>query len=374
MNQDKRKFTHWAVLEKAIQEDTLSRQEILCLLESDPGRETDLLFKAARQLREKYFGNKIFLYGFVYNSTHCRNNCSFCYYRKDNNQSHRYNKSKAEILNISCKLAESGVHLIDLTMGEIISLHGNNFEQVQKLCEIVSEIKNQTNLPVMVSPGVLPEWALKQMADSGADWYACYQETHNPELFLRLRKGQSFSERLEVKQKAADLNLLTEEGLLCGVGETLEDVIDSFEAIGKLGVDQTRVMGFVPQAGTPMENHPMADVKRELVILAVLRLLFPDKLIPASLDVEGINGLEKRLEAGANVVTSIVPAGNGLAGVAQNSLDIEDSKRTVVHVEKILSSLGDYEIATADAYKAWVNQRKKQGFPSFETIQGLKAI
>jgi len=374
MKQDKRKLTHWAVLEKAIQEDTLSRQEILCLLESDPGQETDLLFKAARQLREKYFDNKIFLYGFVYNSTHCRNNCSFCYYRKDNNQSQRYSKSKAEILDISCKLAESGVHLIDLTMGEIFSLHGNNFEQVQKLCEIVSEIKNQTHLPVMVSPGVLPGWALKQLAGSGADWYACYQETHNPELFSRLRKGQNFSERLDVKKKASDLNLLTEEGLLCGVGETLDDVIDSFEAIGKLGVDQTRVMGFVPQKGTPMENHPMADVKRELIILAVLRLLFPDKLIPASLDVEGINGLEKRLEAGANVVTSIVPAGNGLAGVAQNSLDIEDSKRTVVHVGKILSSLGGYEIAMADAYKTWVNQRKKQEFLPFETIQDLKAM
>jgi methylornithine synthase len=369
MKQDENKKKHGAILQKALQENTLSRQEILCLLESDPGQETDLLFKTARQLRERYFDNKIFLYGFVYNSTHCRNNCNFCYYRKDNTHSQRYSKSKSEILDISCKLAESGVHLIDLTMGETISLHKNNFEEVQKLSEIISEIKTQTNLPVMVSPGVLPGWALKQMADFGADWYACYQETHNPELFSRLRKGQSFSERLAVKQKASELNLLTEDGILCGVGETLEDVIDSFDAIKKLGVAQTRVMGFVPQIGTPMENHPMADIKQELIILAVLRLLFPDRLIPASLDVEGIDGLEKRLEAGANVVTSIVPAGNGLAGVAQNSLDIEDSKRTVAHVEKILSSRGGYEIASTDAYKTWINQRKNKGSGLFANNQ-----
>ena len=374
MNQDKNKKKHGAILQKALEENTLSRQEIRCLLESDPGEETDLLFKAARRLRERYFENKIFLYGFVYNSTHCKNNCSFCYYRKDNTLSPRYSKSRTEILDISCKLADSGVHLIDLTMGEIFSLQKNNFEQVQELCDIISEIKNQTHLPVMVSPGVLPGWALKQMADSGADWYACYQETHNKELFSRLRKGQSYSERLAVKQQAAELNLLTEEGLLCGVGETLEDVIDSFDAIGKLGVDQTRVMGFVPQAGTPMENYPMADLKRELIILAVLRLLFPDKLIPATLDVEGINGLETRLEAGANVVTSIVPAGNGLAGVAQNSLDIEDSRRSVVHVEKILSSLGNYEIARPEAYQNWINQRKKQDSPLFKPIQDRRAM
>jgi len=374
MTQDKNKKNHAAILQKALEEDSLSRQEIACLLESCPGQETDLLFKTARQLREKYFNNKIFLYGFVYNSTHCRNNCKFCYYRKDNIHSKRYSKSRAQILDISCKLAESGVHLIDLTMGESISLIKNNVEQVQKLCNIISDIKSQTHLPVMVSPGVLQGWALKQMADSGADFYACYQETHNPDLFSQLRTGQSFSQRLAVKQKAAEFNLLIEEGILCGVGETLEDVIDSFDVMKTLNIDQTRVMGFVPQAGTPMENHPMADIKMELIILAVLRLLFPDRLIPASLDVEGVSGLEKRLDAGANVVTSIVPAGKGLAGVAQNSLDIEDSRRTVAQVEKILLSCGNYEIARPETYKAWITQRKKDKLNFLIPLQNLKTI
>ncbi|MBT6338948.1 MAG: hypothetical protein HOJ48_06580 [Desulfobacula sp.] len=212
------------------------------------------------------------------------------------------------------------------------------------------------------------------MAQSGADFYACYQETHNPDLFSQLRTGQSFSQRLAVKQKAAGLNLLIEEGILCGVGETSEDILDSFDAIKLLNVDQTRVMGFVPQMGTPMENHPIADIKMELIIMAVLRLLFPDRLIPASLDVEGVSGLEKRLEAGANVVTSIVPAGNGLAGVAQNSLDIEDSKRTVAQVEKILLSCGDYEIARPEIYKSWINQRKKEKLNFLNPSQNLKVI
>ena len=378
MNQGKIKFKHAEILQKALHEDTLTKQEIKCLLETCPGQETISLFKTARLLREKYFGNKIFLYGFVYNSTHCRNNCRFCYYRKDNAHSTRYNKSKNQILDISCKLAESGVHLIDLTMGESISLHENNFEQVQQLCHIISDIKTQTRLPVMVSPGVLPDWALKQMADSGADFYACYQETHNPDLFSQLRIGQSFSQRLAVKKKAAGSNLLIEEGILCGVGETIEDIIDSFDAIKKLTADQVRVMGFVPQKGTPMENFPMADIKLELKIMAVLRLLFPDRLIPASLDVEGVSGLEKRLEAGANVVTSIVPAGNGLAGVAQNSLDIEDSRRTVAQVKKILSTCGDYEIARSGMYNTWIKdrlkQRKQDKSNCLNPLQTLKAI
>lgn len=353
-----KKNKHLAILQKALGEESLSRQETACLLATSPGRETEALFSAARQLRKKYFNNDIFLYGFVYNSTHCRNNCQFCYYRKDNTHSPRYSKSRDQILDISCKLAESGVHLIDLTMGESVLLHTDMAGQVQHLCGIISDIKTQTYLPVMISPGVLPEWALKQMADAGADFYACYQETHNLDLFSQLRPGQSFAKRFQAKQNAAQNTLLIEEGILCGVGETLDDVMDSFDAIKQLDVDQTRVMGFVPQTGTPMETLPAADIRRELIILAVLRLLFPDRLIPASLDVEGVNGLEKRLYAGANVVTSIVPAGEGLAGVAQNALDIEDARRTVAQVEKILSSCGKYEIARPDVFKTWILNRK----------------
>ena len=79
-----------------------------------------------------------------------------------------------------------------------------------------------------------------------------------------------------------------------------------------------RVMSFVPQQGTPMERKSTPSRLNELKIIAVLRLLFPDKLIPASLDVDGINGLRSRIDAGANVVTSIIPPSLGLAGVAQS--------------------------------------------------------
>ena len=70
----------------------------------------------------------------------------------------------------------------------------------------------------------------------------------------------------------------------------------------------------------------------ECLFIAVLRLTLPDRLIPASLDVDGIKGLKMRLEAGANVVTSIIPRNNSLAGVSQSSLDFEQGLRTVPEV------------------------------------------
>ena len=44
--------------------------------------------------------------------------------------------------------------------------------------------------------------------------------------------------------------------------------------------------------------------------------MFPKCLIPASLDLEGIDGMVHRLNAGANIVTSILPSDSRLEGVA----------------------------------------------------------
>jgi methylornithine synthase len=88
-----------------------------------------------------------------------------------------------------------------------------------------------------------------------------------------------------------------------------------------------------------------------------MRLACPDRLIPASLDIEGLTGLTPRLNAGANVVTSIVPPGHGLAGVAQSSFDISDSRRTTASVVAELGTL-DLEPATIDEYRDWVAHRR----------------
>jgi len=83
----------------------------------------------------------------------------------------------------------------------------------------------------------------------------------------------------------------------------------------------------------------------------------PDLLIPASLDVDGLSGLAARLNAGANVVTSIVPPEKGLAGVANHSLDIEDSRRTLTHILPILKTCG-LETAQPEDYRAWIKNRQ----------------
>jgi methylornithine synthase len=357
MKQNESQYNLNAILEKADQEQRLDTGEIVFLLDLNRKSQIDAVFEAAGNLRFRHFGDRIFLYGFLYISTFCRNQCNFCYYRSTNALPARYRRDVSEITEATRSLAESGVHLIDLTLGEDPQyFQDQGFEQ---FIQLVEAVRRTTDLPVMVSPGVVPAGVLTDLARSGVSWYACYQETHNRDLFKKLRPGQNFAARLENKKLAGQLGLLTEEGLLCGVGESARDIADSIEAMRLLEISQMRAMTFVPQAGTPMQAWKRPDPLREMLIIAVLRLAFPDRLIPASLDVDGLTGLQSRLEAGANVVTSLVPPGFGLAGVAQKSLDIADARRTTAGILPELEKLG-LQPASIEDYLTWLENRRRQ--------------
>ena len=345
------------ILEKATQEELLEREEIVFLLGLTQKKHIDDVFSVARELRSRHFGNRVFLYGFIYISTYCRNHCNFCYYRSANALPVRYRRKASDIIEAAQGLAESGVHLIDLTLGEDpLYFQDQGFEP---FFQLVKAVRQTTGLPVMVSPGVVPADVLSGLSEVGVSWYACYQETHNRELFKRLRPGQSFAGRMKNKELAGQLGLLTEEGLLCGVGESAQDIADSIRAMRLLKVSQMRAMTFVPQKGTPMASWENLDPLREMLMIAVLRLAFPDRLVPATLDVAGLAGLHSRLEAGANVVTSLVPPGFGLAGVAQNSLDIADARRTPASIRLELEKIG-MQSAPAEDYATWVENRRRQ--------------
>lgn len=347
-----------AVLHRAMDGQQLDSAEICYLLSLRRSDHVARLFRTARQLRRRYFGSKIFLYGFVYFSTYCRNNCRFCHYRKSNQRVSRYRKSASEVIDAAGRIADAGVHLVDLTMGEDTAYLQQGADGFEKLVTLVKRVKMRTGRPVMVSAGVISENEMKRLSAAGADWYACYQETHNRSLFRKLRPGQDYDARWQAKEDARRAGFLVEEGLLAGVGENLQDITYSLEMMRSMDADQVRMMSFVPQDGIPLASGSVVDDLRETVTMAVMRLVFPDRLIPASLDIDGLAGLRWRLEAGANVITSLILPGEGLAGVASGSRDIEDARRTPDGITPVLESCS-LKAASLNDYLEWMVQRRR---------------
>jgi methylornithine synthase len=328
-----------------------SPAEVLQLLRLRGPGEAEPLFTAARELRRRHFSNTVFLYGFVYYSTYCRNSCSFCFYRAENTLSPRYRKGCDEVVEICRALADSGVNLLDLTLGEDPLLFG--VVDFSPLVEVVASVRRATGLPIMVSPGVVPQPILAALHSAGADFYALYQETHTPELFARLRLGQDFERRVQARRDAHVAGLLVEDGLLSGVGDKPTDRAISVLAMRKAGDQQVRVMTLVPQKQTPLAKAAAPGIWNEVLTIAIMRLLMPDRLIPASLDVEGIEGLRSRLDAGANVVTSLIPPQMGLCGVAHAEYEVDDGLRTAAEVRARLPELGLRQGAQAE-FETWL--------------------
>lgn len=350
-----------SVLKKARAEEALTHSDLTRLLSPADQSEREAIRAAARDLRARYSGDKVFTYGFVYLSTYCRNDCRFCPWRKTSTQARHYRKTAEEVVEAARRLAEYGVNLIDLTMGEDPAADQPDY--IRETADLVRAVRSATGLPIMISPGVGSDQALRQYKEAGADWYACYQETHNPELFLRLRQGQDYQVRWRSKVEARQVGLMVEDGALCGVGESAADLANSILAMKELGARQVRAMGFVPpeeatesRDGTWVPSPARGEAQaREVDMIAALRLALPDRLIPASLDVEGLAGLAPRLEAGANLITSLIPADSDLAGVAQACLDIDNEARSVRGVSPVVERQG-LRLADNGEYKTWLNE------------------
>ena len=328
-------------------------QDVVKLLSAE-GREMEELFAEAREVRDRQFGKHVFAYGFVYFSTYCHNNCTFCYYRRTNSID-RYRKSPEEIISLAADLKDAGIDLVDLTMGEDEHMYADDYSG---LLEIISGVK-KLGISIMASPGAVKKEAMPKIKAAGADFYAVYQETHNRDLYSKLRLEQDFDFRYNQRVWAREAGMLTEDGMVVGLGESMEDRADAILTMGAEKCEQIRCMTFVPQAGTPLQTLEPMDSYMELKSIAVMRILFPDRFIPATLDVEGIEGMKSRLDAGASTITSIVVPHRHLAGVAQPEKDIESGGRSVQHVFDLVADMGK-RIATQNEFRSMIDKLEER--------------
>nr|WP_135611234.1 methylornithine synthase PylB [Methanococcoides sp. AM1] len=321
--------------EQIIDGSQLSDDDIRRLLETESPGEIEKLHYVARHIRDHFFGNKVFMYSFVYFSTYCKNKCTFCYYRNANDIE-RYRLSTEDIRKICQVIKTEDVHMVDLTMGEDPYFHN----KPERLAEFVRTVKEEVGKPIMVSPGVVDNDTLEMLRDNGANFLALYQETYDMELYKQLRVEQSFEGRINSRNHAKRIGYCVEDGILTEVEPDIESTIISLRGLATSNPDMVRVMTFLPQQGTPLEGKEIKDSSSELKIISILRLLYPDKLIPASLDLEGIDGMVHRLNAGANVVTSIISSNSSLEGVVNYDREHAERDRDVKSVIARLKTMG----------------------------------
>lgn len=261
----------------------------------------DALFAAADAVRRAQYGTDVYLRGLIEFTNVCKNNCYYCGIRRDNTKEMRYRLTPEEILE-SC---ESGYRMGFRTF----VLQGGEDPHCTDdfICTLVNTIKTQfPDCAVTLSIGEKPRSSYQAYFDAGADRYllrhetaseAHYRKLHPPELSLTNRKRCLYDLK--------EIGFQVGAGFMVGSpGQTTRELIADLRFLQQLQPDMIGIGPFIPHHNTLFLHEKAGTLKLTLRMLAILRLMFPYVLLPATTALGTISpiGRELGLKAGANVM------------------------------------------------------------------------
>ena len=282
-------------LNNVLENKTISRQEIIEIYQyaiKDP-RE---LFSVAHNLRKKFkketvtFSKKVF-----FNIVNlCKDTCTYCTYKAEPKDAKLSLMSKQQILELlqlakkyKCVealfvtgekpeekypearewLKKNGfkstveylIHASELALELGLFPHTNagnlNFEEMKEL--------KKTN----VSMGIMLENVSDRLTERGMPHY--------------LAASKRPKTRLSILENSGKLKIPMTTGILVGIGETIEEIIDSIFAIKQLhqkygNIQEVILQNFQPKQDTIMKNNPSADENYFKTIVALSRIIMPE--------------------------------------------------------------------------------------------------
>ena len=308
-----------------LQTDPLDRAAAIELLQRAP---LDELLSAATALRAKGKGNLITFSKkvFIPLTTLCRDYCGYCTFRKDPGQPGAHFMTPNEVLAVAEQGRRAGCKEALFSLGdqpERIFSEARDFLQEQgftrtldylaAMCELVLD---QTGLLPHSNPGVMDANILARLKDSNAS-VGLMLET----VSTRLMRGDSPHAkapdkvpalRLRTMEEAGKLSIAFTTGILIGIGETLEERIDSLLAIRamheKYGhIQEVIIQNFRAKSDIPMAHHIEPTMDDMLRTIAVARLILgPEMNIQAPPNLS-YSDFPRLLDAGINDWGGISP-------------------------------------------------------------------
>lgn len=177
-------------------------------------------------------------------------------------------------------------------------------EEVDRMCDAIRQIRQQANISVCISFGLLTEAQYRKLKQAGATRVHNNLETSRRN-FPNICTTHTFDDKIAAIRAAQAAGLTVCSGGIMGLGETLEDRIDMALTLRELGIKSIPVNMLNPIPGTPMEHNPRLSIDDMRRIVAVYRFLLPD----ASIRLAGGRGLlsdqgESCFRSGANAAIS----------------------------------------------------------------------
>lgn len=281
--------------------NTLSDDEFSELLVAQDEKDLGYLYQNARQVREIHYGKKVYVRGLIEFTNYCRNNCYYCGIRRENKKTERYRLSDAEIFACADEGYALGFRTFVLQGGEDV------FFTRQRLGDIVKKIKTTyPDCAITLSFGEWDKDTYQYWHDCGADRYLLRHETADEMHYGKLHPAEmSFSRRMECLRQLKSIGYQVGAGFMVGSpGQTLATLQKDIRFLQELRPHMVGIGPFIPHKDTPFAKEEGGALTMTLKLLAILRLLLPQILLPSTTALGTIHekGRELGILAGANVV------------------------------------------------------------------------
>lgn len=231
---------------------------------------------AGGRLRRAHFGNTVKVNYLVnLKSGLCQENCNYCSQALGSTApilKYSWLKTDEALAQASAGLKGGATRVCMVSSGR-----GPSDKDIDKVTEMVGAIKGENpGVEVCACLGLLKDGQAERLKDAGVDAYnhnINTAESHHDTIV----QTHTYADRVDTVTKAKTAGLSPCSGLIAGLGETDEQLVEALFALRELESDSIPVNFLMPFDGTPYENTWDLDPSRCLKILAMARFVCPDK-------------------------------------------------------------------------------------------------
>lgn len=253
---------------------SINKEEALQLLDKYDYKK---LGEYANKIREYFLKDEFDLCSIINGkSGYCSENCKFCSqssYHKT--EIERYPlKEKEEFLKDAKYHEKKGVNRYSIvTSGKKLTS-----EEVDHVCEAYKGIKENLNIKVCASHGLLNEKELGQLKKAGVERYHNNLETSR-KFFPKICTTHTYEDKINTIKAAQKVGLYVCSGGIMGLGESMEDRVDMAFELRELDIKSIplNVLNYIE--GTSIE-HPQPITEEEFIkTVAIFRFINPTSFI-----------------------------------------------------------------------------------------------
>lgn len=175
-----------SLIEKAALCQGLSHREAALLLECDLPDLTERIFRLAKEIKQKFYGNRIVMFAPLYLSNYCVNGCVYCPFHAKNKTIARKKLTQEEIRQEVIALQDMGHKRLALEAGE--DPHRNPIDYILESIQTIynTHHKNGAIRRVNVNIAATTVENYRRLRDAGIGTYILFQETYHKQNYETL--------------------------------------------------------------------------------------------------------------------------------------------------------------------------------------------